>query len=98
MQNRARLLKQYQTHLKKQPAILWKAMLKAEGRYASIIGADKTASRMVSCAAQGERQTRQALAENNHFLSSNHLHNITKWRFTAWNSNLASLMSGGARA
>ncbi len=38
-------------------------------------GADKTASRMVSCAAQGERPT---LAENNHFLSSDHLHNITE--------------------
>ncbi len=39
----------------------------------------------------------QALAENNHFLSSDHLHNITEVAIHRRSSSLASLTSGAAR-
>lgn len=41
-------------------------------------GADKTASRMVSCAAQGERPTLAGAGGEQSLLSSDHLHNITE--------------------
>ena len=54
-------------------------MLKAEGRCASIIGEQiKQHPEWFPAPLKANDRRWQALAENNHFLSSNHLHNITE--------------------
>lgn len=79
MQNRARLLKQYQTHLKKTGQLYCgRQCRKQKGATPAQPGADKTASRMVSCAAQGERPTLAGAGGEQSLLSSDHLHNITE--------------------
>ncbi len=99
MQNRARLLKQYQTHLKKQASYIVEGNAKSRRALRQHNREQiKQHPEWFPAPLKANDRRWQALAENNHFLSSNHLHNITKWRFTAWNSNLASLMSGGHAA
>lgn len=98
MQNRARLLKQYQTHLKKQASYIVEG--NAESRKAlrqHNREQIKQHPEWFPAPLKASDRRWQALAENNHFLSGDHLHNITEWRFTAWSSSLASLTSGAAR-
>ena len=53
-------------------------MPKAEGAAPAQPGADKTASRMVPCAAEIERPTLAGAGGKQPLLSSDHLHNITE--------------------
>lgn len=79
MQNRARLLKQYQTHLKKQASYIVegnaesKRALRQHNREQI-----KQHPEWFPAPLKASDRRWQALAENNHFLSSDHLHNITE--------------------
>jgi len=98
MQNRARLLKQYQTHLKKQASYIVEG--NAESRRAlrqHNREQIKQHPEWFPAPLKASDRRWQALVENNHFLSSDHLHNITEVAIHPWNSNLASLTSGAAR-
>lgn len=79
MQNRARLLKQYQTHLKKQASYI------VEGNAQSRRALRQHNREQIKqhpewfpAPLKASDRRWQALAENNHFLSSDHLHNITE--------------------
>lgn len=79
MQNRARLLKQYQTHLKKQASYIVEG--NAESRKAlrqHNREQIKQHPEWFPAPLKASDRRWQALAENNHFLSSDHLHNITE--------------------
>lgn len=79
MQNRARLLKQYQTHLKKQASYIVEG--NAESRRAlrqHNREQIKQHPEWFPAPLKASDRRWQALAENNHFLSSDHLHNITE--------------------
>lgn len=79
MQNRARLLKQYQTHLKKQASYIVEG--NAESRRAlrqHNREQIKQHPEWFPAPLKASDRRWQALVENNHFLSSNHLHNITE--------------------
>ncbi|AHA63130.1 NlpC/P60 family protein [Shigella dysenteriae 1617] len=79
MQNRARLLKQYQTHLKKQASYIVEG--NAESRRAlrqHNREQIKQHPEWFPARLKASDRRWQALAENNHFLSSDHLHNITE--------------------
>ncbi len=98
MQNRARLLKQYQTHLKKQASYIVEG--NAERRRAlrqHNREQIKQHPEWFPAPLKASDRRWQALAENNHFLSSDHLHNITEVAIHRWSSSLASLTSGAAR-
>lgn len=95
MQNRARLLKQYQTHLKKQASYIVEG--NAESRRAlrqHNREQIKQHPEWFPAPLKASDRRWQALAENNHFLSSDHLHNITE---VAIHRLEASLTSGAAR-
>ncbi len=97
MQNRARLLKQYQTHLKNRPAILWKAMPKAEKALRQHNREQiKQHPEWFPAPLKASDRRWQALAENNHFLSSDHLHNITEVAIHRPSSSLAKPYVPGA--
>ena len=79
MQNRARLLKQYQTHLKKQASYIVEG--NAESRRAlrqHNREQIKQHPEWFPAPLKASDRRWQALAENNQFLSSDHLHNITE--------------------
>lgn len=79
MQNRARLLKQYQTHLKKQASYIVEG--NAESRRAlrqHNREQIKQHPEWFPAPLKASDRRWQALVENNHFLSSDHLHNITE--------------------
>ena len=79
MQNRARLLKQYQTHLKKQASYIVEG--NAQSRWAlrqHNREQIKQHPEWFPAPLKASDRRWQALAENNHFLSSDHLHNITE--------------------
>lgn len=98
MQNRARLLKQYQTHLKKQASYIVEGNAKSRRalrqhnreQINSIQNGFLRRSRRTTDAGRRWRKTIISSAATTCITSP-------KWRFTAWNSNLASLMSGGTR-
>ncbi len=79
MQNRARLLKQYQTHLKKQASYIVEGNAKSRRALRQHNREQiKQHPEWFPAPLKANDRRWQALAENNHFLSSNHLHNITE--------------------
>ncbi len=80
MQNRARLLKQYQTHLKKQASYIVEGNAESRRALRQHNREQINDNPEIICPAPLKASDRrwQALAENNHFLSSDHLHNITE--------------------
>lgn len=79
MQNRARLLKQYQTHLKKQASYIVKSNAKSKKALRQHNRKQiKQHPKQFPAPLKASNKRWQALVKNNHFLSSNHLHNITK--------------------
>ena len=79
MQNRARLLKQYQTHLKKQASYIVEGNAKSRRALRQHNREQiKQHPEWFPAPLKASDRRWQALVENNHFLSSDHLHNITR--------------------
>ena len=79
MQNRARLLKQYQTHLKKQASYIVEGNAKSRRALRQHNREQiKQHPEWFPAPLKASDRRWQALVENNHFLSSDHLHNITE--------------------
>ncbi len=98
MQNRARLLKQYQTHLKKQASYIVEGNAKSRRALRQHNREQiKQHPEWFPAPLKANDRRWQALAENNHFLSSNHLHNITEVAIHRLEQQLGKPYVWGAR-
>lgn len=98
MQNRARLLKQYQTHLKKQASYIVEGNAKSRRALRQHNREQiKQHPEWFPAPLKASDRRWQALVENNHFLSSDHLHNITEVAIHRLEQQLGKPYIWGAR-
>lgn len=98
MQNRARLLKQYQTHLKKQASYIVEGNAKSRRALRQHNREQiKQHPEWFPAPLKASDRRWQALVENNHFLSSDHLHNITEVAIHRTEQQLGKPYIWGAR-